>query len=292
MKARRGLSVIELLVVVAIIGILVSLLLLAVQMVRESARRTSCQNNLRQIGLALHSFHDSFQRFPSLMGNRSASDDLIFKETPFVTILPQLEQQPLYDEILSRSTIRELDPPAVLVCPATSGLLGYRYNLGTRLATREGHNGFLRIFKGVKIAEITDGLSNTMAVSERISSRGTVLGEGMIAEARIAALGFVRFADEQQFVQACSALKNPSQFWPDPGVRWWWHQPIDLGYHHFHSPNHPSWDCQGGTRYFQLAARSFHPAGVNGLKADASVTFYASAIDESVWRSLGTIAGD
>ena len=91
-RSQRGFTLIELLVVIAIIAILVALLLPAVQQAREAARRTQCKNNLKQIGLAMHNYHDVYRTFP--MGANSQ----IYG--PFVAILPYIEQanlQGLYD---------------------------------------------------------------------------------------------------------------------------------------------------------------------------------------------------
>lgn len=99
---RRGFTLIELLVVIAIIAILIALLLPAVQQAREAARRSSCKNNLKEIGLALHNFHDVYSTLPP-----GGSDD----QSPFGTqrgswgaswmalILPQIEQNPMYQQM-------------------------------------------------------------------------------------------------------------------------------------------------------------------------------------------------
>jgi prepilin-type N-terminal cleavage/methylation domain-containing protein len=88
---RRAFTLVELLVVIAIIGVLVSLLLPAVQQVRESARRTQCQNNMRQIGLAVHNYHDQFNVMPP---GSTRSNELSWH----VHILPFIEQRNLYDK--------------------------------------------------------------------------------------------------------------------------------------------------------------------------------------------------
>jgi prepilin-type N-terminal cleavage/methylation domain-containing protein len=93
---RRAFTLVELLVVIAIIGILVALLLPAIQAARESARRTQCTNNLKQIGVALHNYHDTVKRFPPgsfWYGTNYAA----YRGCILVHLLPFLEQQPLYD---------------------------------------------------------------------------------------------------------------------------------------------------------------------------------------------------
>lgn len=99
---RLGFTLIELLVVIAIIAILVALLLPAVQQAREAARRSSCKNNLKQIGLALHNYHDVHTIFPFSSshdgGGGGNADPFILNHTGWLMLLPFLEQAPLYDQ--------------------------------------------------------------------------------------------------------------------------------------------------------------------------------------------------
>jgi prepilin-type N-terminal cleavage/methylation domain-containing protein/prepilin-type processing-associated H-X9-DG protein len=97
---RRGLTLIELLVVIAIIAVLISLLLPAVQKVREAASRLKCANNLKQLGLAMHNYHDALQTFPPAYVNKGGA--YLNSGFPFTHgwapfLLPYIEQQPLYD---------------------------------------------------------------------------------------------------------------------------------------------------------------------------------------------------
>jgi len=96
-RRNKGFTLIELLVVIAIIAILIALLLPAVQQAREAARRTQCKNNLKQMGLAIHNYHDVYTRFPpagTVAGNSGAHGN-----TVFVGILPYIDQAPLYNQL-------------------------------------------------------------------------------------------------------------------------------------------------------------------------------------------------
>jgi prepilin-type N-terminal cleavage/methylation domain-containing protein/prepilin-type processing-associated H-X9-DG protein len=162
-KGTWGFTLIELLVVIAIIAILIALLVPAVQKVREAAANTQCKNNLKQMGLAMHGFHDSRKCFPpGFDGNKWGWA---------VYILPYLEQGPLHDaipmgQVLSVNGQTTL-PLAVFMCPSDPGMAinswfsGYaKSNYAVSEQVSDGNSQ-------IKILQITDGTSNTLMIGER-----------------------------------------------------------------------------------------------------------------------------
>src|SRR5438034_1454755 len=100
---RRAFTLIDLLVVIAIIAILIALLVRAVQKVREAAARTQCINNLKQIGLALHAYHDVIKKFPAGQGDGGTSS--VAKANWRIRILPYLDQAPLYSKLTNLADV-------------------------------------------------------------------------------------------------------------------------------------------------------------------------------------------
>jgi len=190
-KRRVGFTLIELLVVIAIIGVLVALLLPAVQQAREAARRSQCRNNLKQVGLALHNYHDAFGRFPP---------ESIWAYTPIgsttklprnfswiVMLLPYVDQAPMYNSInfsmpiwgqidSSGQTIVSRQLP-VVTCPSDPGVGNAPNGMSwTNYSGAEGFDwwprngdpmgGVFTLNHATSINEIPDGTSNTIAVGE------------------------------------------------------------------------------------------------------------------------------
>lgn len=151
---RPGFTLVELLVVIAIIGILVGLLLPAVQAAREAARRMNCQSNIRQIGLALHNYHDTYRRFPpqAIWGAGEPPFSTPYHHTWLVMILPFLEQSALYDAIDPRFPIwGQLIAPgrpvtgervATLRCPSDGGRFDTRDTHGMAITNYSAAEGF------------------------------------------------------------------------------------------------------------------------------------------------------
>ncbi len=200
-RSSRGFTLVELLVVIAIIGVLVALLLPAVQAAREAARRMKCQNNLKQFGLALHNYHDTCGRMPAGYYRAWPTSLGATFGTPGwgwgTMILPRLEQQGLYDQLnvntlqLNGNPVTKLPaqtPLPMFRCPSDTGKKtnANRFDYGTSnyvavygalydQATINGltvgsipdtYTGMFGPNSGVRMAEISDGTSNTVMIAE------------------------------------------------------------------------------------------------------------------------------
>jgi prepilin-type N-terminal cleavage/methylation domain-containing protein/prepilin-type processing-associated H-X9-DG protein len=322
---RRGFTLIELLVVIAIIGILIGLLLPAVQKVREAANRAKCQNNLKQIGLALHNYNDAFGTFP--MGNKGgAGGGYGYNWRLF--LLPYMEQDALYREFdqtqsswspamapENNVTIPNYRCPSSPLPPYSVPLWGGAYSDVQRVSyvgiaggttqafagssfneTRQtnganttgcctGGNvtggGVLVANLGVEVSKITDGTSNTMAVSEQ--SDFLTQTDGTHVDWGTGWHGWL--IGTSQTVHA-----------GDPGFNPWDNRIFGLTSIRYQINQKTGWpvggDC-GGTGVCpnfgcNIPLNSTHPGGVNALYCDGSVHFLSDSIPLLTLAELAT----
>jgi prepilin-type N-terminal cleavage/methylation domain-containing protein/prepilin-type processing-associated H-X9-DG protein len=303
---RRAFTLIELLVVIAIIAILIGLLLPAVQKVREAASRMSCQNNLKQISLALHNYHDSVGRFPPGF-QRTGNGSPFPSNTPssarfslYVVLLPYFEQ----DNIRNRWNLNNFDSnrglesagalPAivlkVLICPSSAGLPTPPIDRGeaTRNPPREwafgsylanaglrGHTRSQQTMDGVfwqnsttRIADIQDGTSNTFLIGERNHLDPTLLP---FIGLGLGGWGWWSFPNGGDVQFGTTVPLN-------------WQVPTNIA-------SLPP-DVQAALVDDRInAAGSNHPTGANFAFADGSVRFVTDGIPLTTYRALSTRNG-
>jgi prepilin-type N-terminal cleavage/methylation domain-containing protein/prepilin-type processing-associated H-X9-DG protein len=306
---RRAFTLIELLVVIAIIAVLIALLLPAVQAAREAARRAQCVNNLKQIGIALHGYHDVNGEIPPT--SNAGTPDFSMKGR----MLPYLEQTPLFNAL--NMSFNHGDAPNVtvnttrinvFVCPSdgnnptnTDGSTSYPNNIGVIRI-----NGALVDGPGDKLgqssdgpditfASITDGLSNTVIFSEWVKGRinESTAGVHSVYQSSIPeAAG----TTPDQYQAAClrdsSTVANIT--FTQKGKDWLYAWCGWGGcYSAIMTPN--QFGCWYGTGansdHTMIGASSYHPGGVNTLFMDGSVKFIKNTVNKSVWRGLATKAG-
>ena len=325
LSRRRGFTLIELLVVIAIIAVLIALLLPAVQQAREAARRTQCKNNLKQLGLALHNYHDTYGMFPAeaIYGFWNGSEYQPYHHTWITSILPYVEQGPLYDQVNFRLPAWDAangqawpwqsTPLAFLKCPSDGGRqpASATHNMTTsNYAAARGYDwwsrgpmekqagqqtwvgGIFTPLTNTRIAEISDGTSNTVAIGEVLTlscesdpaiynSNGTGHPKrdpnGAVYRAAFVAAGHDpeqnaggKDSQNRFFVQANG--DSVGGFLPGTGAQLYT----------------PSFQTEWGICTLWPGASSDHVGGVQVTMGDGSVRFMSETMDWLMWNSLNS----
>lgn len=284
---RRGISMIEVLVSLSVIGVLMAILVPAVQRSREAARLIECKSHLHQLGVACQNFEQSNRFLPS-------------SSNAFHDLLPYVEGG---NGVVS---------PPVMLCPSdpkTHRELGeVNYHISSGSSFRDERRDFDGILDtrlqnksgkyGRALNEISDGLSNTAFFSERLSA-GSFIGE--LTEAELANdptryLWYIReplfgpSGNENELVRRC-ALERTTQFPASPGTNGMFGVWVP-GYNHLTTPNRPpcfNGNLESATDNVPVVPpTSMHSGGISLLLCDGSVRFVSNGVDQVLWRAVGT----
>jgi len=307
---HRGFTLIEVLVVTGIIGLLIALLMPAVQAAREAGRRAQCVVNLRQIGIAMNAYHAIHNMFPPGFMARRPPPPVVDNYSEISFLLPQLEQQPLYSTInFAFNEVESAESPtlenhtarntklSVLLCPSDGEprhLNSYRFNRGRWGAIRPGFfDGPFTFWVNPSEASVTDGLSQTAFVSERIGG-GFGASTGWPRDVKYLSYAMIVGSDAP-FIPVCLAERPP--LWATASGRYWMFSGFyNANYNHNGAPNDPRPSCGPGLTnlgYGLHPPRSYHPGVVNVLMGDGHATAISNSINSQVWTALGTYdAGD
>ena len=310
MSRRRGFTLAELLVLLAVIGILVSLILPAVHNAREAARRTQCLNNLKQLGIALHNYHDVHQQFPLGEVIHELDDRPTFGtvNSYMLPLFPYLELGHLADVDTTGEAYFAKTPGNAtaistpiprLLCP--SDTMGgpvsdwFPDNLsGSFGASRTNYLGFFgfdygdmldnvpAVFGnnyGARIAEIKDGTSHTLAMGEYLTGVGPHAQD----------FRGVHWSPQPGHAQL-HYKSAPNSSHPDGFLTGWCEGEVNRPDLNLPCEMFNAFDMNE-RRQAAVASRSRHPGGVLTLRADGSGHFTSENIDLATWQALGTKDG-
>lgn len=322
-RVRPAASLLELLVVVAIIAVLVGVLLPAVQRVRESSNYIRCRNNLRQIGLAIHMYENANGHFPGL-GVSPNQYSVLARVLPYLELESLSRQivtdQPLFYTLYENEWLNPAQAAAArtavpfFVCPSesqspvTAGyhdvavLAGTNYvvNAGTGLGTtydfRFPTDGMFWYGSQVRHKDVTDGLSNTLFVGEALMGVGfdsmtftpadprrQSRATGHMAMPAPNAPGSIPMLSDELCM-----MDMPGMYWRgDRNMSWVGGSGFRTVFNTYTMPNDPMPDC-GTSGLGRFKASSGHIGGVNVILGDGSVHFIVDHIDMTTWRGLST----
>lgn len=333
MTARRiqsaGMTLIELMVVLSILGLLAAILLPAVSRALEASRRAACANNLRQLGLALLQYEATHTVLPDPCGLPNYGTvpgypivDLK-QYSAFAKILPYLDQVPLYQAInfevglhdvyLNADILRGMHANTsvlrtslgVFLCPsdgapsdALGGGINYRVSLGftlQHLADNDPLEGPLAFFRCAKLAEVWDGLSRTLLLGERL--RGIPGRAGIDPRRDMLSVPWTGPRGRPgPYGEDCKQQWTILGHYSHGGAAWLIGTMPQTAFTTVLPPNGRYPDCLVtltgvNSTYGAIAPRSNHDGVVNALNADGSLRVVRDTIALSVWRALGTKAG-
>ncbi|MBI2807721.1 MAG: DUF1559 domain-containing protein [Planctomycetes bacterium] len=318
-RTRPAFTLIELLVVIAIIAILIALLVPAVQKVREAANRTSCLNNLKQIGLALHSYHDANRGLPP--GGTYPSGVISSSWSVLARLLPYVEQDNVYRNINFGLTydvqpaITQIRMP-IHICPSdgndrprpdgalTHYPVSYGANFGTWMvfnaATQQGGDGAFIVNQRFRLPQIQDGTSNTLAFAEvkmytpylRDGGNPSAFGVAPPTDPTVVGAFGGSFKPDSGHTEWVDARVHQTgfttAFGPNTAVPFAYNgATFDIDF-----TSSREGKSTTGITYAAVTSRSYHSGLVNVLLLDGTCRSIQNSISLATWRALGTRAGD
>ncbi len=321
----RGFTLIELLVVIAIIAVLIALLLPAVQSAREAARRIQCVNNLKQLGLALHNYHASWNSFPvgflyAYQGVLPISSPSQYRWSALAQMIPHLEQVNLFNALNFNFPIAHMPTSpgalfwpyfpanttamgtqvALFLCPTDgapapavgSGPTNYAFcsGDGSNGGDATNANGTFILGPAKSVANITDGTSQTAAASEQLLGIAGPYSQPAPAPVPVPwKRAMARLAAAPLTDAGCATASDGWLL--NKGSSWWDGNYQNALYNQYLTPNADRPDCIVYHNPGWKAARSLHPGGVNLLCCDGHVVFVKDSVNLVIWRALSTRAG-